>query len=227
MRIVIYEKLYILILKRGNHAAALQLRNTKMALSSKTLAAAAKFADIAALQDKRSKKDAATLKTFKKDFVAACVFVATEYDTYLATYTTKSGLSKPQARKAWLLTAMGLDNEPNADFISDMRAIGNYPDIAARIAEEKDISGVQYFRKLVSAAKTSANAETETPAETEANAETTDAVINPEARLAKDAAAFFDYGLKNGYEFETLFAMLDFAATSAGYDGKDAAGTIL
>lgn len=197
-----------------------------MALSSKTIAAAAEFANIAALQDKRAKKDAAKLKAFKKDFVSACVFVATEYDTYLATYTTKSGLSKPQARKAWLLTAMGLDNEPNADFISDMRAIGKYPEIAARIAEEKEISGVQYFRQCVNKAKPAANAETETP-ETESNAETTETAINPEARLAKDAAAFFDYGLKNGYEFETLFSMLDFAATSAGYDGKDAAGTVL
>ncbi len=200
-----------------------------MALSSKTLAAAAKFADIAGLQKKRMKKDATTLKAFKKDFVAACVFVATEYDTYLATYSTKSGLSKPQARKAWLLAAMGLDKEPNADFISDMRAIGNYPEIAARIAEEKDISGVQYFRKLVSAAKPAANAEAPEASEaSESEAETpAETAINPEARLAKDAAAFFDYGLKNGYEFETLFAMLDFAATSAGYDGKDAAGTVL
>ena len=118
-----------------------------MALTSKTLAAAAEFAHVAALQDSRDRKDAAKLKSFKKDFVAACVFVAVEYDTYLATYSTKSGLSKPNARKAWLLTAMGLEKEPNADFISDMRAIGKHPDIAARIAEEKDISGVQYFRQ--------------------------------------------------------------------------------
>ena len=195
-----------------------------MALSSKTIAAAAEFASIAALQDKRAKKDAATLKAFKKDFVTACVFVATEYDTYLATYTTKSGLSKPQARKAWLLTAMGLDNEPNADFISDMRAIGNHPDIAARIAEEKEISGVQYFRQCVNKAKPSAaNTETETP-EAEAEAETPEAAIDPAARLARDAAAFFDYGLKNGYDFATLRAMLDAAAASAG-EGNAAAAT--
>jgi len=193
-----------------------------MALSNKTIAAAAKFADIAALQDKRSKKDAATLQAFKKDFVSACVFVATEYDTYLTTYSTKSGLSKPQARKAWLLGSLGLYKEPNADFISDMRAIGNHPEIAARIAEEKDISGVQYFRQCVHKAKPSANAEAEAEA-----SEASEAVINPEARLANRASEFFDYGLKNGYEFETLFSMLDFAATSAGYDGKDAAGTVL
>jgi len=174
-----------------------------MALSSKTLAAA-KFADIAALQDKRSKKDAATLKTFKKDFVAACIFVATEYDTYLATYSTKSGLSKPQARKAWLLAAMGLDKEPNADFISDMRAIGNHPEIAARIAEEKDISGVQYFRKLVSAAKPAANAEASEASESEA-----DAVIDPAARLTKLAAELVDYAAKNGVDMETLHTLLD------------------
>jgi hypothetical protein len=204
MRIVIYEKLYILILKRGNHAAASHLRNTKMALSSKTLAAAAKFADIAGLQKKRMKKDATTLKAFKKDFVAACVFVATEYDTYLATYTTKSGLSKPQARKAWLLAAMGLDKEPSDDFISDMRAIGNYPDIAARIAEEKDISGVQYFRKLVSAAKPAANAEASEASESEA-----DAVIDPAARLTKLAAELVDYAAKNGVDMETLHTLLD------------------
>ena len=187
-----------------------------MALSRKTLTAAAKFADIAALQDKRSKKDAATLKAFKKDFVAACVFVAVEYDTYLATYTTKSGLSKPNARKAWLLTAMGLDKEPNDYFISDMRTIGTYPDIAARIAEEKDITGVQYFRKKVFEAKPAANTETETPAETET-------VIDPAARLAKDAAAWFDYGLKNGYDFPTLRAMLDAAAAGAGETNAAAA----
>jgi hypothetical protein len=187
-----------------------------MSLSSKTIAAAAEFASIAALQDKRAKKDAATLKAFKKDFVAACVFVATEYDTYLATYTTKSGLSKPQARKAWLLTAIGLDNEPNADFISDMRAIGKYPEIAARIAEEKEISGVQYFRQCVNKAKPAANAETETETpETPANAEA-ETVIDPAARLAKDAAAWFDYGLKNGYDFPTLRAMLNAAAAGAG-----------
>ena len=183
-----------------------------MALSSKTLTAAAKFADIAALQDKRTKKDAATLKTFKKDFVAACVFVATEYDTYLETYSTKSGLSKPNARKAWLLTAMGLNKEPNADFISDMRAIGNHPEIAARIAEEKDISGVQYFRQCVNKAKPAANAETEAPEASEAGT-----AIDPAARLAKDAAAWFDYGLKNGYDFQTMLAMLDIAAANAGY----------
>lgn len=185
-----------------------------MALSNKTLTAAAKFADIAALQDKRAKKDAATLKSFKKDFVAACVFVATEYDTYLATYTTKSGLSKPQARKTWLLTAMGLNKEPSADFISDMRAIGSHPEIAARIAEEKDISGVQYFRQCVNKAKPAANAEAP-EAEAPANAET-ETVIDPAARLAKDAAAWFDYGLKNGYDFPTLRAMLDAAAAGAG-----------
>ena len=176
-----------------------------MALSNKTLTAAAKFADIAALQDKRSKKDAATLKAFKKDFVSACVFVATEYDTYLATYSTKSGLSKPQARRAWLLTAMGLDKEPNADFISDMRAIGNHPEIAARIAEEKDISGVQYFRQCVNKAKPAANAETETV--TPANVD--DAVIDPAARLAKLAAELVDYAAKNGVDMETLHAVLD------------------
>ena len=176
-----------------------------MALSNKTIAAAAKFADIAALQDKRSKKDAATLKTFKKDFVPACVFVATEYDTYLATYSTKSGLSKPQARKAWLLTAMGLDKEPIADFISDMRAIGNHPEIAARIAEEKDISGVQYFRQCVNKAKPSASTEAEaTPANAEA-----EAVIDPAARLAKLAAELVDYAAKNGVDMETLHAVLD------------------
>ncbi len=188
----------------GNHAAASQSRNTKMALSSKTLAAAAKFADIAALQKKRMKKDATTLKAFKKDFVAACVFVATEYDTYLATYSTKSGLSKPQARKAWLLAAMGLDKEPNADFISDMRAIGNHPEIAARIAEEKDIGGVQYFRKLVSAAKPAANAEASEVSESEA-----DAVIDPAARLTKLAAELVDYAAKNGVDMETLHTLLD------------------
>ena len=185
-----------------------------MALTSKTLAAAAKFADIAGLQDKRTKKDAATLKAFKKDFVPACVFVATEYDTYLATYSTKSGLSKPNARKAWLLTAIGLGKEPNADFISDMRAIGKQPEIAARIAEEKDISGVQYFRQCVNKAKPAANAETETEtpdAETE-----TETAIDPAARLAKDAADFFDYGKKHGFDFATLRAMLDAAAVAAG-----------
>lgn len=190
-----------------------------MALSSKTIAAAAEFANIAALQDKRAKKDAAKLHAFKKDFIAACVFVATEYDTYLATYSTKSGLSKPQARKAWLLTAMGLTKEPNDDFISDMRAIGTHPNIAARIAEEKDISGVQYFRQCVNKAKPAANAETETETETpEAETETpeADTVIDPAARLARDAAAFFDYGLKNGYDFVTLRAMLDDAAAAAG-----------
>ena len=184
-----------------------------MALTSKTLAAAAKFADIAALQDKRSKKDAATLKAFKKDFVCACVFVATEYDTYLATYSTKSGLSKPNARKAWLLTAIGLGKEPNADFISDMRTIGKHPDIAARIAEEKDISGVQYFRQCVNKAKPAANAETET-----------ETAIDPAARLAKDAANFFDYGKKHGFDFATLRAMLDAAAVAAG-EGNAAAAT--
>ena len=192
-----------------------------MALSNKTIAAAAKFADIAALQDKRSKKDAATLKAFKKDFVSASVFVPTEYDTYLATYSTKSGLSKPQARRAWLLTAMGLDKEPNADFISDMRAIGNHPDIAARIAEEKDISGVQYFRQCVNKAKPSAaNAETET----ETPDAETETAIDPAARLAKDAADFFDYGIKHGFDFATLRAMLDAAAVAAG-EGNAAAAT--
>ena len=176
-----------------------------MTLSSKTLAAAAKFADIAALQDKRSKKDAATLKAFKKDFVAACVFVATEYDTYLATYSTKSGLSKPNARKAWLLTAMGLTKEPNADFISDMRAIGKQPEVAARIAEEKDISGVQYFRQCVNKAKPSASTEAEaTPANAEA-----DAVIDPAARLTRLAAELVDYAAKNGVDVVTLHTLLD------------------
>ena len=189
-----------------------------MALSNKTLTAAAKFADIAALQDKRSKKDAATLKAFKKDFVTACVFVATEYDTFLAEYSTKTGLSKPNARKAWLLSAIGLDAEPNADFISDMRAIGKQPEVAARIAEEKDISGVQYFRQCVNKAKPAANAETETPdAETET-------AIDPAARLAKDAADFFDYGIKHGFDFATLRAMLDAAAVAAG-EGNAAAAT--
>ena len=193
-----------------------------MALSSKTIAAAAEFANIAALQDKRAKKDAAKLKSFKKDFVVACIFVATEYDTYLATYSTKSGLSKPNARKAWLLTAMGLNNEPTSDFISDMRAIGNHPEIAARIAEEKDISGVQYFRQCVNKAKPPANAETETEtpdAETE-----TETAIDPAARLAKDAADFFDYGIKHGFDFATLRAMLDAAAVAAG-EGNAAAAT--
>jgi hypothetical protein len=194
-----------------------------MALSSKTLTAAAEFARIAALQKSRNKKDAAKLKAFKKDFVAACVFVATEYDTYLATYTTKSGLSKPQARKAWLLTAMGLDKEPNDNFISDMRTIGTYPDIAARIAEEKDIAGVQYFRKKVYEAKPAANAETETETETETPAET-ETAIDPAARLAKDAANFFDYGIKHGFDFATLRAMLDAAAVAAG-EGNAAAAT--
>jgi len=195
-----------------------------MALSSKTLTAAAEFANIAALQDKRAKKDAAKLKAFKIDFVTACVFVATEYDTYLATYSTKSGLSKPNARKAWLLTAMGLNKEPTADFISDMRAIGNHPEIAARIAEEKEISGVQYFRQCVNKAKPAANVETETPeAETEANAET-ETAIDPAARLAKDAANFFDYGIKHGFDFATLRAMLDAAAVAAG-EGNAAAAT--
>ena len=183
-----------------------------MALTSKTLAAAAEFARIAGLQDSRAKKDAATLKSFKKDFVCACIFVAAEYDTYLATYSTKSGLSKPNARKAWLLTAMGLTKEPNADFISDMRAIGNHPEIAARIAEEKDISGVQYFRQCVNKAKPSANAE----AETETPETETETAIDPAARLAKDAADFFDYGIKHGFDFATLRAMLDAAAVAAG-----------
>ena len=191
-----------------------------MALTSKTLAAAAEFARIAGLQDSRAKKDAATLKSFKKDFVCACIFVATEYDTYLATYSTKSGLSKPNARKAWLLTAMGLTKEPNADFISDMRAIGKQPEVAARIAEEKDISGVQYFRQCVNKAKPSASAETETETpETE-----TETAIDPAARLAKDAADFFDYGKKHGFDFATLRAMLDAAAVAAG-EGNAAAAT--
>ena len=99
-----------------------------------------------------------------------------------------------------------------------MRAIGKQPEVAARIAEEKDISGVQYFRQCVNKAKPAANAETETPdAETET-------AIDPAARLAKDAADFFDYGIKHGFDFATLRAMLDAAAVAAG-EGNAAAAT--
>ena len=98
-----------------------------------------------------------------------------------------------------------------------------FPSISV-YGEEKEISGVQYFRQCVNKAKPAANVETETPeAETEANAET-ETAIDPAARLAKDAANFFDYGIKHGFDFATLRAMLDAAAVAAG-EGNAAAAT--
>ena len=183
--------------------------------------AAAVFATHTQLRFDMMDSDETKLSPHKQKFVEACRYVADNWNSCVEGHSTKSGMTKTEARKSFLLAGIGVKAEPKrkgsekSDFLSDMRNIGAEYDIAIAIVKERDISSVQYLRKLVTAAKpAAANAETETPAETPAE---TDAVITPTARLAKDAAAWFDYGLKNGYDFQTMLAMLDVAASNAGY----------
>lgn len=174
--------------------------------------AAAVFAKHTQLRFDMLDADEAKLAPHKEDFVDACKYVADNWDTCVDGHSTKSGMTKTEARKTFLLAGIGVKAEPKrkgsdkSDFLSDMRKIGAAYDVAMEIVKERDISSVQYLRKQVSAAKPAANAETET--ETPANAET-DAVIDPAARLTKLAAELVDYAAKNGVDMETLHTLLD------------------
>ena len=179
--------------------------------------AAAVFATHTQLRFDMMDADEAKLAPHKEKFVEACKYVSDNWDSCVDGHSTKSGMTKTEARKSFLLAGIGVKAEPKrkgsdkSDFLSDMRKIGAAYDIAIATVKERDISSVQYLRKLVTAAKPAANAETP-----ETETETLEAAIDPTARLAKDAAAWFDYGIKNGYDFPTLRAMLDAAAAGAG-----------
>ena len=196
---------------------------TAAATEATEATAAAVFAAHTQLRLNQEAADEAKLAPHKEQFVEACRYVADNWNSCVDGHSTKSGMTKTEARKSFLLAGIGVKTEPKrkgsdkSDFLSDMKQIGAEYDIAAAIVKERDIKSVQYLRKAVAAVVSKAKAEAEAP-----EAEAPEAAIDPAARLAKDAAAWFDYGIKHGFDFATLRTMLDAAAVAAG-EGNAAA----
>jgi len=126
------------------------------------------------------------------------------------------------ARRAWLCAAIGIKEEPRKDWFSRVRTVGQNAERALEVLDGgAKIHSAEYFaqqcRKKSGASHATDHAEMVEASE-EVAAATSEPVVDPAARLAKLAAEFFDYGLKHGYDEDTLFTMLEAAAPSASND---------
>tara|TARA_R110000823_G_C15820471_1_gene489192 strand:+ start:98 stop:697 length:600 start_codon:yes stop_codon:yes gene_type:complete len=171
--------------------------------------AAAVFAKHTQSRLNQEAADEAKLAPHKEQFVEDCRYVSDNWDSCVDGHSTKSGMTKTEARKSFLLAGIGVKSEPKrkgsdkSDFLSDMKQIGAQYDIAAAIVKERDIKSVQYLRKAVATVVGKAKAEAE------AKAAEAEAVIDPAARLTRLAAELVDYAAKNGVDVVTLHTLLD------------------
>ena len=201
-----------------------------MSLNATYKNAAAKFAHYEALDEELRKKRANKLAPLSRDFVKAAEYIAEHWNTYETSFDAKSGMKKPEARRKWLCAAIGIKAEPCKDWFSRVKTVGQNAERALKLLDEGvKIHNAEYFarkcRKKSGASHATDHAdsgddEAEVAADTEAEvaADTSEPVVDPAARLAKLAAEFFDYGLKHGYDEDTLFTMLEAAAPSASND---------
>jgi len=193
-----------------------------MSLNATYKNAAAKFAHYAALDKKLEANRAETLTPLAGDFVKAAEYVAKHWDTYKTSFDAKSGMKAVDARRAWLCAAIGIKEEPRKDWFSRVRTVGQNAERALEVLDGgAKIHSAEYFaqqcRKKSGASHATDHAEMVEASE-EVAAATSEPVVDPAARLAKLAAEFFDYGLKHGYDEDTLFTMLEAAAPSASND---------
>lgn len=198
-----------------------------MSLNATYKNAAIEYANAAALDQKTIAKRAAKLTPLAHDFIKAAEYVAEHWDSYKTGFDAKSGMKATDARRAWLCAALGIKSEPQENWFSRVRTVGNNADTCrAALDDGASVHSVEYLARLGRKKSGASHATDHADSGEDANdAETVAAepVVDPAARLAKMAAEFFDYGLKHGYDEDTLFTMLEAAAPSATNLVADAA----
>ena len=181
-----------------------------MSLNATYKNAAIEYAAAAALDQKQIEKRAEKLTPLAHDFVKAAEYVAEHWDTYKAGFDAKSGMKATDARRKWLCEALGIKSEPQENWFSRVRTVGNNADTVREALDNgAKVHSVQYLAQL-GRKKSGASHATDRAESSDDDGETEVAApqIDPAARLAKMAADFFDYGAKHGYDNATLLAMI-------------------